>query len=210
MHKFKKQITTIVSMKECCNINVVIPDFYNAIYLYTLKRVNDVVLAEDIVQEVMLRICQAHNKNIPVDNVRAWLYQTTRFVIADHFREKAKLNIQLSEEVAESATEEDETKDISVFSDGMLAVINLLPEKYAIPLKWSDIDGVQQKEIAEKLNLSLSATKMRIQRGREKIYQLFTDCCDIVYDKKGAFVSCSIKSFCKPLLEIESNLHSNS
>lgn len=196
-------------MKECCNINVVIPDFYNAIYLYTLKQVHDTVLAEDIVQEVMLRICQAHNKNTPVDNVRAWLYQTTRFVIADHFREKAKLNIHLSDKIIEPATDEDETKDISVFSDGMLAVINLLPEKYSTPLKWSDIDGVPQKEIATKLNLSLSATKMRIQRGRGKIHQLFTECCDIVYDKNGAFVSCNIKSFCKPLLDIEGNLRTN-
>lgn len=196
-------------MKECCNINVVIHDFYNAIYLYTLKQVRDTVLAEDIVQEVMLRICQVHNKNIPVDNVRGWLYQTTRFVIADHFREKARLNIHLSDKITEPAFDEDETKDISVFSDGMLAVINLLPEKYSTPLRWSDIDSIPQKEIATKLNLSLSATKMRIQRGREKIHQLFTECCDIIYDKNGAFVSCTIKSFCKPLLDIEDRLSTN-
>jgi len=196
-------------MKDCCNIHRVIPDFYDAIYLYAVKRVHDPILAEDIVQEVMLRICQAHKKNTIVENVRAWLYQTTRFVIADHFREKAKLNIQLSDEIEEPNDKEDEAKDISVFSDGMLAVINLLPEKYAIPLKLSDIEGVPQKEIAKKLNLSLSATKMRIQRGREKIYQLFTDCCDIVYNKQGAFVSCTIKSFCKPLLDIEHRLKNN-
>lgn len=198
-----------MSMKECCNINEVISNFYTAIYLYTLKRVKDVALVEDIVQEVMLRICQAHNKNIPMDNVRAWLYQTTRFVIADHFREKAKLNIHLSDKITELATDKDETKDISVFSDGILAVIDLLPEKYSTPLKWSDLDGVPQKEIATKLNLSLSATKMRIQRGRQKIHQLFTECCDIIYDKNGAFVSCTIKSFCKPLLDIEDKLRTN-
>lgn len=196
-------------MKECCNIDLVIPDFYNSIYLYALKKVNDPILAEDIVQEVMLRICQAHQKNTAVENVRAWLYQTTRFVIADHFREKAKLNIQLSDEVEESSDKEEEAKDISVFSDGMLAVINLLPEKYAIPLRLSDIENVPQKEIAQKLNLSLSATKMRIQRGREKIYQLFTECCDIEYNKQGGFVSCTIKSFCKPLLDIEHKLTNN-
>ena len=196
-------------MKECCNINIVIQDFYNAIYLYTLKQVHDTVLAEDIVQEVMLRICQAHNKNTPVDNVKAWLYQTTRFVIADHFREKAKLNIHLSDRITEPTFNEVETKDISVFRDGMIAVINLLPEKYSTPLKWSDIDSLPQKEIAKKLNLSLSATKMRIQRGRDKIHQLFTDCCDIIYDKNGGFVSCNIKSFCKPLLDIEETLSTN-
>jgi RNA polymerase sigma-70 factor (ECF subfamily) len=144
-----------------------------------------------------------------MDNVRAWLYQTTRFVIADHFREKAKLNIHLSDKITELATDKDETKDISVFSDGILAVIDLLPEKYSTPLKWSDLDGVPQKEIATKLNLSLSATKMRIQRGRQKIHQLFTECCDIIYDKNGAFVSCTIKSFCKPLLDIEDKLRTN-
>lgn len=193
-------------MKECCNINSIIPDFYNAIYRYALKNVHEINLAEDIVQEVMLRICQAHRKNIPVENTRAWLYQTARFIIADHFREKGKLKILSSEEIIEPVNTDDELTEISVFSDGLQAIIKLLPDKYSVPLLWSDIDEVPQKVIAERLNLSLSATKMRIQRGRLKIHKLFTDCCDIVYDKNGTFMSCSIKSFCKPLLEIEAKL----
>lgn len=190
-------------MKECCNINSVVNDFYKAIYAYALKHTRDNDLAEDIVQEVMLRIVQAHKNDTSIQNIRAWLYQTTRFVIADFFREKKKLPINDKEDFPHFNIANDENLDISIFTEGMNSMINILPVKYSYPLRLSDIDNLPQKEIAHKLNLSLSATKMRIQRARKQLYDLFIECCDIEYDKKGSFISCSLKTKCSLNNDIE-------
>ncbi len=47
------------------------------------------------------------------------------------------------------------------------AVLDSIPETLRIPLILCDHDGMEYQEIADSLNLSLSATKMRIKRGRE-------------------------------------------
>jgi RNA polymerase sigma-70 factor (ECF subfamily) len=42
-----------------------------------------------------------------------------------------------------------------------------------------------QKEVADRLGLSLSGAKSRVQRGREKLRQNLSECCDIETGKNG-------------------------
>lgn len=189
--------------EECCNVSTVIQDYYNYLKSYILKKVKDPVIAEDIVQEVMLKLIETHQKTPTIQNIKAWLFQVSRNTIYDYYK---RTNLEHSiENEAKLAPEE---SDISTFAEPDLIVpmISLLPKKYAEPLMLSDIENVPQKEIAEKLNLSLSATKMRIQRGRQKLRDLFVSCCDIEYDNQGNFIGCTIKSYCEPLQNIYQNL----
>jgi len=58
--------------------------------------------------------------------------------------------------------EESESDIYQEFSVFLNPLIDFLPPKYAIPLRLADIEGMKHKEIATKLNLSLTATKSRI------------------------------------------------
>ncbi len=78
-------------------------------------------------------------------------------------------------------------------------MLSMLPEEYGQPLYLSDIQGLPQKEIAAKLNLSLSGTKSRIQRGREKLKALFLECCHLEFDRNGKLLQTQVRSHCKPL-----------
>ncbi|WP_372938216.1 sigma-70 family RNA polymerase sigma factor [Seonamhaeicola sp.] len=189
---------------ECCNINDVVQEFYEFLKVYIIKKTNDINLAEDIVQEVMLKLVESHKKSIEVNNIKAWLFQVTRNTIADYYK-KNKLAFDFDEDWKEYSISSDAMSSILEL-DFIIPMIGLLPEKYAKPLQLSDIENIPQKDIALQLNLSLSATKMRIQRGREKLRLLFIECCDIEYDKLGNFSSCTIKPHCTPLQEIEKKL----
>ncbi|RFS26728.1 hypothetical protein DVR12_02780 [Chitinophaga silvatica] len=193
-------------MIKCCDIIKVVEDFYQALYLYAFKQLRDEHLAKDAVQEVMYRISRAHQTNTEINNLRAWLYQTLRHVIADHYRQQGKSIVEFSVDLNDSEIEKSQEASTSILIDGMRSIIQLLPSRYADPLLWSDIEGIPQKKIAEKLDISLSAAKMRVQRAREKLYNLFIECCDIVYDKNGAFATCSIKEHCQPFRDIENCL----
>ncbi len=48
-----------------------------------------------------------------------------------------------------------------------------------------EIEGLSQKEISKKENISLSGAKSRIQRGRVKPKDALTDCCRFEIDKEG-------------------------
>lgn len=194
----------MISMKkECCNINDVIQEFYNYLKSYILGKVNDKSLAEDIVQEVMMKLIESHQKQKEITNIKAWLFQVSRNTIYDYYK-KNNLEFNLDNDWNLEGESISEVSKIFV-SDYIIPMIELLPKNYAIPLMMSDIDKIPQKEIAQKLNLELSATKMRIQRGRTKLRDLFVECCDIEYDKQGNFIGCTIKQSCKPLLKTQQN-----
>ena len=44
------------------------------------------------------------------------------------------------------------------------------------------------------LGATLSATKTRVQRGREKIRTMFHDCCQISVDCRGHVIECEARA----------------
>lgn len=191
--------------EECCNIGDVVQEFYTYLKAYVLKKVGDEHVAEDIVQDVMLKLVESHEKSIEIENIKAWLFQVSRNTIYDHYK-KSRIEV----EVDDALEAVDDAFSKIMVSDYIIPMIKLLPAEYGTPLMLSDIDSVPQKEIAERLGLGVSATKMRVQRGRKKLHNLFIECCDIEYDKNGNFIGCTIKHSCEPLQKISKEIKNNS
>lgn len=193
----------MIMKKECCNINELVQDFYNYLKSYILKKIGNKTVAEDIVQEVMLKAVESHKKDREIKNIKAWLFQVTRNTIADYYK-KNYLEYNFDDDWKENALKSHTLPKI-LATDFIVPMIELLPKKYGQPLMRSDIENIAQKEIADDLNLGLSATKMRIQRGRKKLQALFVECCRIEYDKDGNFINCTIKDSCEPLQKKKNN-----
>ena len=206
-----------MNRSDSTDISKTAKEFYGYLKGYIIKKVQNPVLAEDLTQEVMYRLAKADNENRDIRNVKAWLFQTTRHVIADHYRKESRSPLVDSSEPFVMETAKglsgfqnlaglgDEFVSISDI-DFILPMLKLLPEEYGKPLIMSDIENIPQKEIARHLGIGLSATKMRIKRAREKLHGLFVECCEIEYDSRGDFAGCTIKEYCTPLLEIRSEL----
>ena len=52
-------------------------------------------------------------------------------------------------------------------------------------------ENVSQKQLAQHLNLSYTATKSRVQRARKKLNELFVECCQIETDHYGNIIASS-------------------
>ncbi len=48
--------------------------------------------------------------------------------------------------------------------------------------------GLTQRELAERLDLSLSGAKSRVQRAREKLKDVLLECCHLEVDRRGKVV----------------------
>lgn len=191
--------------KKCCNINEVVLEFYSYLKSYILGKVKNKTLAEDIVQEVMIKLIESHQNSKEIKNIKGWLFQVSRNTIYDYYKKNnLEFNLEKDWNLEEGLSSENSK---IVISDYVIPMIKLLPENYSIPLMLSDIDKISQKNIAKQLNLELSATKMRIQRARTKLKELFIECCLIEYDKQGNIIGCSIKDSCVPLQNISKDLH---
>lgn len=164
-------------------------------------KIEDEQSAEDILQEVSIKLLDNLNRETEIRNYKTWLFQVTRNTIADYYRRHRKhseLTIAQSEISSNSR---------ACFCDLSGFVIQTyLPQKYSEPLYLSDIEQKPQQEIAEMLRLSLTATKSRIQRGRNKLKELVSDCIDINYNDKGQVSDFQLKDNCELPQELKAEM----
>jgi RNA polymerase sigma-70 factor, ECF subfamily len=148
---------------------------------FLLKRVNDPEIANDLLQEVFLKI---HLK-LPLlkeeKKVENWVFQIAYNQLNDFYRAKSKNKTDhLEIDIAEPVTASDHE-----LGDCLVPFIESLPEVYKQAVIMSEIEGMKQKEVAEKLGISVSGAKSKIQRGRAMIKQHFVECCHFHIGKNG-------------------------
>lgn len=158
-------------------------------------------IAEDILQEVSLKLYDNLTKKTVIKNYKNWLFQVARNAIADYYRKNKKHT-----EIILNTSETSINSSACVCDLSEFVIKNYLPEEYSTPLYLSDIEQKKQQEIAEILNLSLTATKSRIQRARKKLKELITNCIDISYNKKGQISDFQLKNNCELPQELKDEI----
>ena len=61
---------------------------------------------------------------------------------------------------------------------------------YKESLILSDLEGLSQKELAAKLNISYTGAKSRVQRARQMLKASILKCCNYKFDKFGNIIGC--------------------
>ncbi len=169
--------------------------YQQQLFSFIRSKVQTLEDAEDILNDIFVKLTQTVNENAIPGNVSFWLYRVTKNRIVDYYRAKKRFE-QLPEDLS---AENDDTDMIRQLSLCMLPMIKALPETYHQPLMLSEIEGKKHKEVAAELGLSLSAVKSRIVRGREKLNKSMVSCCTVLRNDAGEVVDYEQKSgaFCK-------------
>jgi len=148
---------------------------------YIAKRVRESAAVDDILQEVFIKVdASLHTVKSP-GSLSAWLYRIAANTIADHYRAQNAWE-ELPDEIAAPEPERDYIAELASCLEPLIAD---LPESYRTALVLSEIEGLPQKAVAERLNISLSGAKSRVQRGREKLHRRLLACCDIETGRGG-------------------------
>ena len=126
-------------------------------------RVSDPATAEDILQDVFLKIQGRLDRLRNPAKLQSWLYLLTRNAIIDHYRTRKETT-----EVPESLPVEPPENDMEMeeLKAAFRRMLYSLPEPYRDALVLTEFEGLTQKELAERLGISLSGAKSRVQRGR--------------------------------------------
>jgi RNA polymerase sigma-70 factor, ECF subfamily len=170
--------------------------FADRLHAFILSRVDDPQEAEDLLQEVFLRV--HHNLCcLPApEKLQPWIYQITRNQIIDHYRKRRaveELPDDLAEEDSLLLTEEDRGAALAL---SLQEMIEQLPEPYRQALLLAEIEGKSQKEIAERLDISYSGVKSRVQRARKKLLDLLLACCHFELDQGGRIIDYYARCCC--------------
>lgn len=114
--------------------------------------------AEDVTQEVFIRLFCRAPAFPDGDHRRRWLLRVTANLCRDQLRGFWRKRVVDLEDTLPAATPEEQEA---------LAAVMALPERYKLPIHLHYYEGYSVAEVAEILKLGQSAVKMRLKRGRE-------------------------------------------
>jgi RNA polymerase sigma-70 factor (ECF subfamily) len=153
---------------------------------FVARRVDDAADAEDILQDVFLRIHTHRDTLLDEDKLTSWAYQVTRNAIADHYRGRRPTVLLPESVAAPEPPADDVTRELLPGLPPMLARLSA-EDREALLL--TEIAGLTQQELADRLGLSLSGAKSRVQRARKKLRFAFVECCQVELDRRGGVAS---------------------
>ena len=150
--------------------SIIVRAYQVPVFNYVLRLVGDRSLAEDLTQEVFLRVYQGLPKFSLRSKFTTWLFQVTKNRVLDELRAKERrpLNpINLDDapqlEVLDQPVERVEA------IDALWHAIDGLPVDLKMALLLRDVVGLSYNEIADSLEVTLATVKWRIFKAREDV-----------------------------------------
>ncbi|KIL35102.1 hypothetical protein SD71_07025 [Cohnella kolymensis] len=141
------------------------------VWNYAFLLTNRADLADDISQDVFLKVYRNIASFRGESSMRTWLFAITRNISINYRRSAFMRKIVLAESVTPSETHpsaEQEAVQHSLSSELWQLVMNL-PVKYREVLVLHAKNELSQKEIAQLLGVSEGTVKSRLSRARQKV-----------------------------------------
>ncbi|MFC4061696.1 sigma-70 family RNA polymerase sigma factor [Planomonospora corallina] len=154
---------------------------------FVAARIDRPADAEDIVQEVLMRISRTAAGPRETGRLEAWVYQITRNAITDHHRAVARAG-QAQARTAFDRSLIGETAGpgaLSALAGCLAPMLERLAERDRQAITLVDYEGLTQAEAARRLGLSVPGMKSRIQRARARLRTLLLACCQVAVDARG-------------------------
>ena len=155
---------------------------------FVAARVSSSSIADDVLQDVFLRLQRNKAELARVSNLRAWIFRITRNVLNDHHRAQAR---RQSEELHEALPDDpaDWGKQVQEkLAPCLRVMIDELPKIYGDALRLVELKETPQARAAKELHISLTALKSRVRRGRGLLKNLLLECCHFEVTASGKVV----------------------
>lgn len=158
---------------------------------YLERYVGDRAVAEDLLQETLMRMDKGLSSFAARSSIKTWAFSIASRVAADYFRHPGrKARIVDLNEVAEPIDSDraiDERLVVDEMNDCVRQVIDSLPEAYRAALILHDLEGLSAEQTAEICDCSVAAAKIRIHRARLRLKEALKNQCEFYRDPDNVF-----------------------
>ena len=180
---------------------------YSDVHRFVFQFVQDVSLADELTQDVFLKAHQAWGSFRGDAPERIWLLRIARNVCLDYLRSpRSRTRSTASLEHAQGEGREPGAQTAAIagkepppsveqaarqaeMTDCVHRFVLSLPETLRTPLILHDMQGFTNVQIAQVLDCSLEAAKMRLHRARARLRKLMEERCDLFHDERNV-LSC--------------------
>ncbi len=157
--------------------------FYPKLYVFAksfLKVEDDI---NDILQDVFVKLWLSREKIGKVETFNSYLFTIAKNAIVSYFREKSKdqkFEARVKEILVSAENEYNDELEYKDLKQNLESIIDQLPDKRKQIFKLSREEGLSNKEIAEKLDISVKTVEdhmrhaLRFIRKHLKTIEIFT------------------------------------
>ncbi len=179
------------------NIISLVKTYTAELYAYSMAKVGQKEIAEDIVQETFLSAYQGYGNFQNKSSVKTWLFSILKHKIADHFRLKYKSNTEPSSHIIEKFfdenhrwkpeyrpkpwTEDNHLLDDPAFSKTLSDCLKALPDKWSSAVQLKYLEETESKEICSHLEITSANFWQIIHRAKLQL----RNCLDMKWFKNN-------------------------
>ena len=153
----------------------------NKLFRKALSIIESVNEAEDIVQEIMIRLWNKKDEWSNIDNIEVYSMVLTKNLALDRIKKKSYDTKPISEAehiLSESYQEKiEKTEQIAL----VWKIIDLLPDKQQELIRLREIEELSYQEIAKVMNIAESQVKITLFRARQKMKEIYLKMCQHGY-----------------------------
>ncbi|MEM6677288.1 MAG: sigma-70 family RNA polymerase sigma factor [Pseudomonadota bacterium] len=163
--------------------------FETTLRRYLSRRLPNPDDVEDVLQDVFLRVTRNRGALETAERPLAWLHTVAKSSMLDHLRRQARQARVKAALVAESAAEPAADPESGDFAQCLRPLIDSLSDPYREAIRYVDIEGGRQVDLARQTDVTVSTIKSRVQRGRRQLKTAILACCLIERDGRNAIAA---------------------
>ena len=151
--------------------SIIVRMYETPVFNYVLRLVGDRSLAEDLTQEVFLRVFQGLPRFSLRCKFTTWLFQVTKNRVLDELRaveRRPRLSVAALEDVPPVEVVDQPVERLEAI-DAVWRAVNGLNVDLKMALLLRDVVGLSYNEIADSLEITLATVKWRIFKAREDV-----------------------------------------
>jgi RNA polymerase sigma-70 factor (ECF subfamily) len=148
--------------------------------------------AEDLLQDVFVRIQQRLPTLQDASKIQGWVYRIARNALIDHYRRRREhVRIEVEPETGDPTGE-----DVVDLRPALRRFIAELPASYREPLVRHEYQGESIEEVGKALGLTTTAAKSRVRRARLMLREMLDRCCRFEFDRRGRVIAATPRQTC--------------
>jgi RNA polymerase sigma-70 factor (family 1) len=165
MYLIEKELLNPVRIDSKVDLERIYKQYWSKLYIYAFNVLHEREICEDIVQEIFIDLWRKR-EDIQISDVNSYLYQSVRNQIFGHFRKsKYKKQLLMQFDLINAHYEIDELYEMEELESNIKEAISKLPEQRRIIFQMSRYEGLSNKEISEKLDISLQTVKNQVSQA---------------------------------------------
>lgn len=160
------------------NFDQLFRKYHHQLFLYASKFVTDESIALDIVQDVFTSVWEKEKLNLADEHLKAYLFNSVRNHCLNYLKHQKIIRKHLEyqrDAMAEMEIRYYESGEKSIIQqenlDRIYEAVNSLSEVNREIIELSRLEGLKNREIAERLNIPVRTVETRIFRALKELRQ---------------------------------------